>query len=65
MFTTGRIVFTVLFIVGFVGIMIWSYRKDLKINRKHFPGAYRILIGILLIFIALFFLVKFKHLIMK
>lgn len=65
MFTTGRIVFTILFIVGFVGIMIWSYRKDLPINRKHFSGSYRILIGIILIFTALFFLVKFKHLIMK
>jgi hypothetical protein len=65
MFTTGRIIFTVLFIIGFVGVMIYAYRKDLKINRMHFPKTYRILLGIILIASILFFVVKFKHLIMK
>lgn len=65
MFTTGRVLFTIFFIIAFVVIMIYAYRKDLKINRRYFPKSYRIIIGIVLIFIVLFLIVKFKYLIMK
>jgi hypothetical protein len=65
MFTKGRIIFTVLFFISFVVLMIYAYRKDLKINRRHFPKTYKILLVIVLIFSILFFIVKFKSLIMK
>jgi hypothetical protein len=65
MLTTGRVVFAILFFLGFVLLMIYSYRKDLKINRMHFAKSYRILLVIMLIFTILFFIVKFKSLIMK
>jgi hypothetical protein len=65
MFTTGRLIFTILFIVVFVLGLIYAYRKDLKINRRYYPNTYRIMLGILLITTILFLIVKFKHLIMK
>lgn len=65
MFTTGRIAFAIAFFVAFVVIMVYAYRKDLKINRTHFPKTWKILLGIILIFSILFFIVKFKSLMMK
>lgn len=65
MFTTGRLIFTILFIIAFILVLIYAYRKDLKINRRHFPQTYRVLLSIILITIVLFLVVKFKYLIMK
>ena len=28
MFTTGRIIFGVLFLIGFIFLMVWSYKND-------------------------------------
>jgi len=65
MFTQGRIIFAVLFFIAFVGLMFYAYRKDLKINRSHFPKSYKILLVIILIISILFFIVKFKSLVMN
>ena len=61
MFTTGRIIFTVAFVLVFVGAIIYSYRKDLKVSRQHYKGSIWILLFILLIFSTLFLIVKFRH----
>lgn len=61
MFTTGRIIFTLFFVIAFVVLMIYAYRKDLKINQLHFKGSLFILLGIILIISILFALVKFRH----
>jgi len=65
MFTTGRLIFTITFIIVFIVIMVYAYRKDLKINRRYFPKSYRIIAGIMVIISVLLFIVKFKYLIMK
>jgi hypothetical protein len=65
MFTTGKTIFAILFFLAFVALMIYSYRKDLAINRIHFPKPYRIMLFIVLIISVLFLIVKFKQLIMK
>lgn len=56
-FTTGQIVFAVLFFLAFVVIIFFSYRKDLKLHRKYYKGTFYILIGFLL-FIGLLFVIK-------
>ena len=38
-FTTGRIIFMVLFIIAFVSLMIWSYRKDIKNHERYYKNA--------------------------
>ncbi len=59
MFTTGRIVFTCLFIIAFVGYMIFSYKKDAKNNKIHYQNsAMYVAIGILVV-IGLLFLSKY------
>ncbi|ARV07475.1 hypothetical protein BTO04_12590 [Polaribacter sp. SA4-10] len=38
-FTTGRIIFMIFFIIAFLALMIWSYRKDLKNHERYYKGA--------------------------
>jgi cbb3-type cytochrome oxidase subunit 3 len=52
MFTPGRIVFTLLFIVAFVAVMIWAYRKDMKQVRQWFPRPWIILLALLAILVG-------------
>ena len=59
MFTKGQLIFAACFIVAFTILMIWSYRKDIKINKKYYKNTYIILITIFLI-IAIFTLITFS-----
>jgi hypothetical protein len=45
MFSTGQWVFAVLFLVSFVGIAIFVYRKDAKIHQQHYKGSYKVVWG--------------------
>jgi len=38
-FTTGRIIFMIFFIIAFLALMIWSYRKDHKNHERYYKGA--------------------------
>ena len=57
MFSTGQWIFAALFLITFVIIMVYSYRKDIIIHRKFYKGSYKVLIGFF-IFIALLFVIK-------
>ena len=58
MFTTGRIIFASLFVIAFMVLMYFSYKKDAKNNKKHYQnGALYVAIGIAVV-IALLFLSK-------
>lgn len=55
MFTTGRIIFTVLFIIGFITLMVFSYKKDAKNNKKYYKNAaIYSAIGIITVILLLF-----------
>ncbi|MBS1634842.1 MAG: hypothetical protein JST26_02895 [Bacteroidetes bacterium] len=60
MFTTGKIIFAIIFIIGFILAMVWSFKKDGKINAQHYKNTSKTFILILLVFIALFLFVKFR-----
>lgn len=45
MFTTGQLVFAILFFVAFIGILIYSYRGDKKLHKKQYKGSLWILVG--------------------
>ena len=49
MFTSGRIIFTILFIVVFVAGMIYAYRKDLKQVKERYGKPYKVLLALLAI----------------
>jgi hypothetical protein len=64
MFTKGQLLFAAVFFVAFViGITI-AYRKDKTVNRTFFSGSYKVLLFSLLVFFALYGIVKLKHLLM-
>ncbi|MGB1043048.1 MAG: hypothetical protein ACPGU6_06620 [Tenacibaculum sp.] len=54
-FTTGRIIFTCFFVIAFTIMMIFSYKKDAKNNKKHYQnGASYVAIAIVTVIILLF-----------
>jgi heme/copper-type cytochrome/quinol oxidase subunit 2 len=38
-FSTGRIIFIIFFVIAFVALMIYSYRKDLKNHKIYYKDA--------------------------
>jgi len=58
MFTTGQLIFAIIFLLSFVLLMIWSYRKDLKSNKYYYKNVWVIGLAVLVI-IALFTIITF------
>jgi hypothetical protein len=57
MFSTGQLIFALLFFIAFVIAMVFSYRKDAKLHQLFYKGNYKILLGFL-IFIGLLSVIK-------
>lgn len=62
MFSTGQLIFALLFFISFVIAISYSYRKDILVHRRVYKGSYKIVVGFL-IFIGLLFVIKifFRH----
>jgi cytochrome bd-type quinol oxidase subunit 1 len=45
MFSTGQWIFAALFAVSFIVLMIFSYKKDKKLHKKHYKGSFLVLLG--------------------
>ncbi len=56
MFSTGQLIFAGIFVVVFAIVIIFSYRKDLKLHKKYYKGALYVLLGFIAFIIFLFFL---------
>ena len=52
---TGHFVFAGLFVVVFLGAMVYAYRKDLKSIGRHYRKVWLIILGILVIYFTIFF----------
>jgi cytochrome bd-type quinol oxidase subunit 1 len=57
MFSTGQLIFAILFFIAFVIVIIFSYKKDKKLHKKNYKGSVWILVSFA-IFILLLFLIK-------
>ncbi len=58
MFSTGQLIFALLFVVVFAVIIVSTYRKDKKLHRKNYKGVKWV--GIFfVIFIISLFVIKF------
>ena len=57
MFSTGQLIFAGCFVVAFIILMVFSYRKDINLHRKYYKGSPLILVGFV-IFILLLFALK-------
>ncbi|SHL82852.1 hypothetical protein SAMN05443543_105228 [Flavobacterium flevense] len=62
MFSQGQLVFAICFLIAFIIVMIFSYRKDIQTHKIFYKGNYKILIGFF-IFIGILFVIKifFRH----
>lgn len=58
MFSTGQIIFAILFAISFIIIIVLSYKKDKKLHLKNYQGVRWVVIAFL-VFILLLFLIKF------
>ncbi len=57
MFSTGQWIFALLFLISFVIIAIYVYRKDAQVHQFHYKGSYKVVWGFF-IFIFLLFVMK-------
>ncbi len=57
MFSTGQWIFAALFLVSFIIVMIFSYRKDILIHQKFYKGSYKVLYAFIF-FIFMLFMIK-------
>lgn len=58
MFSTGQLIFAGFFVVAFITIMIFSYRKDKKLHAKNYRGVKWVGI-VFIVFVTILFLLKY------
>jgi len=56
MFTSGQWIVAILFVIAFIILMIYSYRKDKALHKKHYKGAYWVLVSFIAFILFLFFI---------
>ncbi|PHQ27998.1 hypothetical protein [Leeuwenhoekiella nanhaiensis] len=54
MFSTGQIIFAILFFIAFVIFVSFSYKKDRKLHRKEYKGSFWVLVGFIAFVLILF-----------
>lgn len=58
MFSTGQLIFAAIFTGIFIVLMIWSYRKDIKLHKFYYKNIWIVALGIF-IAISLFATITF------
>lgn len=59
MFTPGQKVFAIFFVIAFALVMVYTYRKDLKLHKLHYKNVYIIILTIIAV-IGLFAAITFS-----
>ncbi len=62
MFSRGQLIFALVFFICFIIGITLAYKKDKNQNNNFFKGSYKILLFIIFVFVALYSVVKLKHL---
>ena len=58
MFSSGQIAFAIFFAIGFIIIIVFTYRKDYALHLKNYKGVKWVAIAFLT-FIAILFTIKY------
>ena len=61
MLTPGRIWFVAIFSLAFIVMLVWSYRKEARLNKLHFKRAYLVIIALVLFLVVQFLIVKMRQ----
>ncbi len=59
MLSEGQKIFAILFVIAFLAVMVWSYRKDITLHKIYYKNTYIVIIGILVV-IGLFTAITFS-----
>ncbi len=57
--TPGHWIFALLFVLVFIGCLVWAYRKDINLHRLYYRGSYIVLL-VILIGVILLYLIRDK-----
>lgn len=57
-FSPGQKIFALLFFLVFVAFALWSYRKDMRMQKVHYSGVLRILAIIIFMFLLVYGMIK-------
>ncbi len=60
-FSSGQKIFGIIFIIAFLGIMIWAYVSDSKMHRSFFKNSWVVFISVVLLLFLLVFLINYFH----
>jgi hypothetical protein len=58
MFSSGQKLFALFFFIAFAVVLVWSYRKDIKLHKIYYKKVWVVGLGIVLV-IALFAIITF------
>ena len=58
MFSKGQLIFGLVFAIVFIILMVWSYRKDVKLHQIYYKNVWVVALGIF-IAVALFATITF------
>lgn len=58
MFSSGQLIFGALFAIVFITIIVFTYKKDLKLHQKNYKGV-KWVAFFFLIFLASLFIIKY------
>jgi len=58
MFSSGQKIFALFFIIVFVAVLIWSYRKDINLHKIYYKKVWVVAVGIVLT-IAIFAIIAY------
>ena len=61
MFTQGQLVFAVFFLITFLSIIVYSYRKDIRSHKVHYKGSLKILLIFVMSLIGLYLIKYFTQ----
>ncbi len=60
-FSLGQKIFALFFIIAFASVLIFTYRKDLKLHKKHYKKVWVVLLIIILVMLAFRELAYYLH----
>lgn len=58
MFSRGQLIFGLIFAIVFIILMVWSYRKDIKLHQIYYKNVWVVALGIFIV-VALFATITF------
>lgn len=48
--STGHYIFAVVFVVVFLGAMVFAYRRDFRRSQRHYKKVWLVLLGIVIVY---------------